>query len=80
MAVARPSWRLVGAALHATRALRPGEEIYLDYGETYAGVRARRGYTAGEPASPLRRKDIPCEETPAAQLGDRVPRDALFSA
>ena len=70
------SARVVYYALHAARALKAGQEITFHYGSEYACVRARKGYSVGEPAVVLKER-VPRSETPAAVFGAHVRRDAF---
>ena len=78
------SARVVYYALHAARALKAGQEITFHYGSEYACVRARKGYSVGEPAVVLKPQGTGPEERDACgrlrrTCAPRCVRDAVNS-
>ena len=59
LAVVRRRQRVVCVALYATDDIRPGEEVYVHYGDSKG-----RDYEVGDAAAPLYKKDIAHDELP----------------
>ena len=82
IAGAPPSHRVLCWAVHAAEPLERGQEIFMHYSplasDDYALVRKLRGYCVGSPAKPLKKAEVPLDESPAATFGHYTLQTAIF--